>query len=130
MPRAPEDSYTLGLEYDLPVSQDFGDLTVGLTYRFTGDSTSELGDILGNPVACPPTPCPGTAGTNEEYGLTDVRLSYMAPNGNWDLIFWGKNITDEEYFSHLITNGSRPVTAGVHRAGMPATYGATLTVSF
>ncbi len=34
----------------------------------------------------------------DSYWLVGARVTYLPPGENWDLSFWGKNLTDEEYF--------------------------------
>lgn len=57
-----------------------------------------------------------------ERTLVDARLGYRSPDGRWELIGWGKNLTDEVTITHQY------ILAGGHFAyyGPPRTFGATL----
>lgn len=108
---APEWSGSLDINYSIPIS---GSLTAsfggGITYRSGTSgvigSTSEYYDIDG-------------------YSLIDVQAGIESSNG-WMARLWGKNITDEYYW----TNVNRISDTIVRAAGMPATYGVTVAKRF
>lgn len=54
--------------------------------------------------------------------LVDARLGYRSPDGRWEAMLWGKNLTDEVTITHQY------ILAGGQFAyfGPPRTYGATL----
>jgi iron complex outermembrane receptor protein len=55
-----------------------------------------------------------------DYGLVNARLTYAPTNGGWELAFYGKNLTDKEYFRNIAVTG--PSSIGT--PGDPRTYGA------
>lgn len=61
-----------------------------------------------------------------KYALLDLRASIGAADDAWRISVWGKNVTNEFY----LTNALRDVDTIVRFTGRPATYGATLAVSF
>ena len=60
------------------------------------------------------------------YTLVDARVGYQLPNKGPTIMLWGKNIFDKYYF----TNANQYLDATVRFAGMPATYGATLSFKY
>ncbi len=65
-----------------------------------------------------------------DYGLTNLRLGLRAAQGRWDLSLWGKNVTDVRYAANYLSYGSLLPGVYVPFFGDPATYGATLRVTF
>jgi iron complex outermembrane recepter protein len=61
----------------------------------------------------------------ESYSTVDARLGFEAPDRNWSVMLWGKNLFNEYYWSNVVT--SSDFTA--RWAGMPATYGITFSTS-
>ncbi len=60
-----------------------------------------------------------------------MNLSYKAPNGAWSAAIYGKNVTDEEYFSQAL-NFQNDAPFGIV-AGTPARgseYGVKLGLDF
>ena len=57
------------------------------------------------------------------YSVFDARLGYGLPGGQARVMLWGKNIFNKYY----ITNANHFLDATVRFAGMPATYGVTLS---
>ncbi len=66
----------------------------------------------------------------DSYGLVNASLGLQSDRG-WDITLWGKNLTDEDYFTNISRApvGSEPdyVTA---RIGMERSYGVNLSYSF
>lgn len=59
------------------------------------------------------------------YTLVDLRAGIAGVNGNWRFTVWGRNVGNVYYWT--TTNANLDTT--VRFAGMPATYGATLSVN-
>ncbi len=55
----------------------------------------------------------------DERVLVDVRAGLVGPAGNWRVQLFGRNVTDEQYF----TQTSRLTDTVVSFTGMPRTYG-------
>jgi iron complex outermembrane receptor protein len=120
---APEHQYTLGLNYYRPLN--FGGLTASLNYywvddRFDTQKKAEAED--GSTVI-------------DSYGLLGAFLGLseieLGAAGSLDINLWGRNLTDEEYFT------SAPVIlqpAGAYHKGvtwgLPRTYGVDFIYRF
>jgi len=62
------------------------------------------------------------------YDLWDARIAWNSPDGRWELAGWVKNISNEEYRTHVFSQrGSRIAFA---LFGAPRTYGLTGTFTF
>jgi iron complex outermembrane recepter protein len=64
--------------------------------------------------------------TTPSYGLANASVSYLSPGENWQLILFGRNLTDEEYL--VSTGGFTAVPSGT--PGDPRTYGLRVAFSF
>ena len=107
--RAPNSKYNINVDYARPLNSG-GELAFGLSYRFTDDQRGEL-----EPWAVQPS-----------FNLLDARIAWTNANANFEIAVWGKNLTDEEYVTHLYTIASSVV--GVF--GDPLMYGVSLTYQF
>ena len=58
------------------------------------------------------------------YTLIDLRAGFEAPDGRWRVTLWGRNIADSYYW----TTANANLDTTVRFAGMPATYGVTLSL--
>jgi iron complex outermembrane receptor protein len=61
-----------------------------------------------------------------DYTLLDLRAGIKDADDRWSLQFWGKNVTNEYYW----TNVASFFDTYTRWAGQPATYGATFSVKF
>ncbi len=92
--RAPELTYSLQSTVDVPIAD--GMLTWRLGYSWKDDYEATL------------TNHPGT--TIEAHGLVDTSLSYAI--GQWQFALFGRNLTDEDEYTHdYVVSPNRP-TAG------------------
>ena len=57
------------------------------------------------------------------YTLLDARVGVSAKDDSWRFTIWGRNITDEYY----VISDNNSVDVRYRYAGMPVTYGATLS---
>jgi iron complex outermembrane recepter protein len=57
------------------------------------------------------------------YTLLGLRAGVETKDGAWRLMFWGRNVTNTFY----LTSANRDLDTTTRFAGMPATYGVTLT---
>jgi len=62
----------------------------------------------------------------DEYGLLDLRVGVTTVDGRWSAQLFGKNITDEYYW----TQENRIYDTSVRYAGKPRTYGVTVGYKF
>jgi hypothetical protein len=72
------------------------------------------------------------------YYLLNASVGFSGESGNWDVIFWGKNITGEDYLSGASRNrdgsnanfGTTPIEGYRVSIGEDTTYGVTLKYRF
>lgn len=64
--------------------------------------------------------------TIDGYATVDARLGYEAPNGDWRVMVWGKNIFDKYYWTAVIPSSD----SSARLTGRPATYGVTFGFKF
>ncbi|MCX2975433.1 TonB-dependent receptor [Halieaceae bacterium IMCC8485] len=112
LPNTPEWSYTMNLDYSIPLSSGIVSLRGDYVYYseiYNDDLNSE---ILKQP----------------SYNLIGAQIAYESYEGNWDVSIWGRNLGDEEY----IISGDDNVFLGFREAnfGTPRTYGVTLRKNF
>ncbi|WNC66862.1 TonB-dependent receptor [Thalassotalea nanhaiensis] len=61
----------------------------------------------------------------DAFTLVDASIKLVSPDGDWDVAFIGRNLSDEEYFYY---HNDTPLLSGSHQAGTAAP--ATYTVQF
>ena len=89
---APEESGTIGAQYEIPTAKGGRFLLVG-NYGYMGDYARDaayqrtLIDENGNPYLEP------------AYGILNARFVYEPAAGNYSVELWGKNLTDELYIN-------------------------------
>lgn len=59
-----------------------------------------------------------------DYTLLDLRAGLASPDGSWRAWIWGRNVTDEYYW----TNADRIGDRSIRFAGQPATFGASVSL--
>lgn len=65
------------------------------------------------------------ATSENAYTLVNLRAGLTAPDEQWSATFWVKNLTDEQYFTEILSSGSAGALSG--QVGAPRTVGATVT---
>lgn len=110
----PEWSYTATIDYTIPVAALNGEIAIRADYSHY---STVYNDDLNSDVL-----------KQSPYGLTNAQLAFMSDSGDWSLVIWGKNLSDEEY----IVSGDDNIYAGFREAnfGTPRTYGATIRRTF
>ena len=100
--RAPENTANITALYDLPTG--IGDFDFRLSFSHTDEQRTDFVDdrIIQDPS-----------------DIWDARIGWTAPNANWDVALWGKNLTDEAYISHMYVIGP----GGIGVWGAPRTVG-------
>jgi len=73
-----------------------------------------------------PSQDPFTVG-GEEYSFSNLRMGYSPANGDWRVLLWSRNITDEVYYPMALLGGNGPF---VRSYAMPRTVGVTLDIPF
>jgi len=104
--QAPETSYNIMADYNLPTGSGNFDFHIEFSHI-----DEQLNDYL------------FTATVIDEQDLLDARIGWTSNSGTWNVSLWGKNLTNEAYFSHTYVIG--PGVIGVW--GPPKTYGITAT---
>ncbi len=97
--------------YKQPVGDDL-ELNAALNGRWQAKSNA---DLEGNPLF-----------VIDSYGLLNASIGIGSPDKGWDLSVWGRNITNEYYWSAVSSNAN----VVVRFPGKPATYGASLSLKF
>ena len=106
---APELSYNVRAFYETTTS--FGDIDASLTVAYEDESRR---DFVDDRIKV------------DERTLVDGRLAWTNTAGNLEVALWGKNLTDEDYISHMYVIGP----GGIGVWGAPRTYGVTGTLKF
>lgn len=104
---SPEYTFNVALAYDIPM-ENGSTVRLATDYFQTGKQYKE---IQNNPALRVP-----------EQGLWNARLSWRAPDENWRVSVWAKNLADEEYIVDTL-NIADSTGWGVIVYGMPRTYG-------
>ncbi len=114
----------LNIEYDI-VHADWGVVTANIDYSFTSDfftySASNSPSIVGN----------STTTHIDSYELVNARLTVSEitlGDGMVTVSAWGKNLTDEKYYTHGINFGAFGFSG--NHFGDPRTYGVAFTYEF
>jgi iron complex outermembrane receptor protein len=87
-------------------------LNAALNGRWQGKSSA---DLEGNPLFA-----------IESYGLLNASVGVSDPAKGWEMSLWGRNLTDEYYWSAVSSNAN----VVVRFPGKPRTYGASLSYKF
>ena len=114
----------MNIEYDI-IHADWGVLTANLDYSFTDgfftSSASNSPSVVGN----------STTTYIDSYELVNARLTISEialGDGTATISAWGKNLTDEEYYTSGINFGAFGFTG--NHFGDPRTYGIAFTYEF
>ncbi len=106
---APELSYNVRASYDTTTS--IGDIGATLTVAYEDEFRR---DYVDDRIIV------------DEKTLWDATVSWTSTGGGLEVSLWGKNLTDEDYISHMYVIGP----GGIGIWGPPRTYGVTATVNF
>lgn len=109
--RSPEHTLSLNVDQTVPLSSEF-DLSLHGSYRYTSDFYYNMENTA--PGLMPAT------------NILDGSVELIALNADWKVSLWGKNLTDEEYPTHIIVSAN----TGFARFAPPRTFGATLTWTY
>ena len=108
LPNSPEQTFNAAVTYTIPLTNG-GSLRLFGDYYYQGDHFKEAVNLLPLEV-------------NQDQ--LNARLTYVSPNGNWDIGAWAKNITDTVWVTDTLTD---PVALGwgVWVYGAPRSFGVT-----
>lgn len=110
-PNTPEVQLVAAADYTHPLNEGLN-LILGANVSYEGETNSQLGELDRLAV--------------DSYTLLDLRAGIEAQDGSWRLTAWGRNVTDEYYW----TTGNANLDTTVRFAGMPATYGVKLSLEW
>jgi iron complex outermembrane receptor protein len=97
--------------YEAPVSETLG-LRVAVNGRWQDESAADLSE--------------GSSFGIDAYALVNASVAVHDLSETWEASLWARNLTDEYYWTSVASNAN----VVVRFAGMPATYGASLTFNF
>ncbi|RVQ68787.1 TonB-dependent receptor [Croceicoccus ponticola] len=113
---SPEWSYSVFAEAEAPIGDGSGFIRGEYNHRTRQFFTAENAGIDSL-----------TGDAEEAYGLVNASAGYTFPGDSFQLIFFGRNLTDREYMTSTATSAGR---ARVGRVGEPRTYGIRGVVKF
>ncbi len=136
VPQAPEETYNLGGQFDLPISDNWS-MMARLDWAYVGemwfhtlqDQTDDDGNIIGTPTIWQAFFGPGinsdmSRAKRDAFSTVNARLSFS--NQNWIFTIWGRNLTDEDYLQEVIPapefGGSFIHPSSLRAYGLEATY--------
>lgn len=105
--QAPENSYQIGLTYDMTHSTGNFEFNTSLSH-----TDEQLNDYIDQRTRI------------DAFTLLDARAEWQSTDEKWTLRLWGKNLTGDDYISHSYVIG--PGVIGVW--GAPRTYGLSIVV--
>lgn len=110
LPRSPDVSFNVfaSSTFDAPG----GEVLIRGNYAWTDDFFHEATNLRETLI--------------DGYGLLDARIAYRPDNSNIEIAMWAKNITDEEYQTHVIPF----LGNGFSLFGPPRTFGGSIMVEF
>ena len=103
-PMAPEWQFSADIEYNFPIGEDL-DAFAGISPSYRSSTKAAFGT---NPLL-----------QIDSYTLVDLRAGIESAQGNWRVEAFGRNVTDEFYWTQI----TREIDALTRTAAMPATYG-------
>lgn len=117
LPFASDYAYVLSLNYQLPVSADFGDINLGLTYVYTGEQRAAA--TSASPFA-----------VLEDYSLINLNLNWKGMFGEpIDLAVFATNVAEEEYLT-FIAGSYNTIGFETRQMGLPRMLGARIKYNF
>jgi iron complex outermembrane receptor protein len=136
VPQAPEETYNLGGQLDLPISNNWS-MMARLDWAYVGemwfhtlqDQTDGNGNVITTPTIWQFFFGPGlesdmSRAKRDAFSTVNARLSFS--NQNWIFTLWGRNLTDEDYLQEVIPapefGGSFIHPSSLRAYGLEATY--------
>jgi iron complex outermembrane recepter protein len=114
LPRAPKWKFNLGAQVDAPVA-GIGDVVLRVDYGWQSKIYYTVFNI--------------DAASEGSYGQLSARIELLPHNARWSIAAYGRNLTDETYFSNMILTGTVYGAEFVGSLGAPRAYGLELSVS-
>ncbi|WP_339719010.1 TonB-dependent receptor [uncultured Paraglaciecola sp.] len=124
LPRAPESSFNLGLQYYYPIDAFGADLLARLDYAYSDSYYTDVNNIKSQLLASGDNVAFGSVPSNS---LLNARLGLISHDDDWTVSLWARNLTDEVY----LTNNNRDFFGTlVNYYGTPRTFGIELEYKF
>ena len=92
-PRTPKFTGSVGVQYSFPVGA--GHLTPRLDYAYQ----SKIYFVTNNGCFTTTGPAGCGTGAQDAYGLLNARVTWAPAGNKWEVALWGRNLTNEGYFS-------------------------------
>ena len=129
LPFAPPWQFQLDGQYEWVMNGNGFKPFIGFTFNFSDDTMSILnGDT--SPLFTDDINRTVPGGLYpfviDSYNTLDLRLGVISPDERWTVFAWGKNVTDEYYWTNVLIGAD---TIG-RLTGRPATYGITFSYSY
>ncbi|MDH3619622.1 MAG: TonB-dependent receptor [Gammaproteobacteria bacterium] len=104
VPQAPEETYNLGMQFDVPVNNDVG-MFVRVDYQYVGEMwfhtlQGEQTPNIWQAFFFPGITTDFSKSQRDAYDTVNLRLGFEAES--WSVTAWGRNITDEQYLEEVI----------------------------
>lgn len=115
LPRAPEWKFNIGGQAAIPVG-DLGDVILRADYGWQSKIYYTVFNI--------------DAASEDSYGILNARAEFFSSEGGWSIAAFGKNLTDEVYFTNQILTGTVYGAEFVGTLGAPRTYGIEVNLKF
>lgn len=109
LPNTPKFSASADAQYEWTLSPGF-DALVGASLTYLDKELAQFA-LNGTTVSLP------------SYALLDLRAGIASSDGQWRVLFWGRNVTNHYY----VTTDTSAIDDSYRFAGMPATYGVTIS---
>lgn len=117
LPFAAESSYVLNLIWTLPVPLEWGLMTLGTTYAYTGEQRVAADSQTPDPYI-------------DEFALFNANIDWSGIFGsNFDLVVFGSNLRNEEYETYK-SGTLRTLGFDSRSVGQPKFFGARLRYNF
>ena len=110
-PYSPNFQGSMTLIYDTPINETLG-FQATVNGRYQTESATDFGEDPRLRI--------------KEYGLLNASLGVYSLDDKWRFSVWGRNLTDEYYWTSVASNANLIVRF----PGQPRTYGATVTLNF
>lgn len=110
-PNTPKWQWTAAADYEFPVSASINGF-VGASASGRSATNGALGENAILAIS--------------GYTLLDLRAGVASADNRWKVSVWGRNVTDKYYW----TNAYKIADVSARFAGMPATYGATVSFRY
>lgn len=108
-PNTPKWQYSLAADYEFAINEKINAF-MGANLSARTKTNAALGN---NPIL-----------QIDGYSLLDLRAGLASSDDSWRVTLWGRNVTDEYYW----TNAYKLADVTARFAGMPATYGISLSI--